>query len=97
MSVKLIALPVLALAALLTLSLASAQANNVEGRITGITSSTVTIQPAHGPAVTVQVVAKTVTELNGREVHLSALKVGDRGDADYNGHTLVASGIDARR
>jgi ABC-type Fe3+-hydroxamate transport system substrate-binding protein len=90
-------LPVLVLAVLLAFTAGVAQAANVEGKITAISlaHSTVTIKPAVGRAVTVKVGAGTVIERNGQETTLSALKVGDLGDADYDAKTFLASGIDA--
>jgi hypothetical protein len=90
-------LSVLVVAALLAFTAGVARAANVEGKITAIdlTHHTVTIRPAVGKAVTVKVGPGTVIERNGQETTLSALKVGDHGDADYNAKTFLASGIDA--
>jgi hypothetical protein len=97
--VKMIALCVFALVAVFVLAPGLVQAANVEGRITAISLAhgTVTISPGAGHAVMVKVVRGTQIELNGRETTLSALRVGDHGDADYNATTHVASGIDATR
>jgi ABC-type Fe3+-hydroxamate transport system substrate-binding protein len=90
-------LSALVFAALLAFTAGVVQAANVEGKITAISLShkTVTIKPAVGHAVTVKVGPGTVIERNGEETALSALKVGDYGDSDYNAKTFVASGIDA--
>jgi ABC-type Fe3+-hydroxamate transport system substrate-binding protein len=94
---KKVVLPMLVLATLLAFTAGVVQAANVEGKITAISLShgTVTIKPDVGRAVTVKVGAGTVIERNGQETTLSALKVGDLGDADYNTKTFLASGIDA--
>jgi ABC-type Fe3+-hydroxamate transport system substrate-binding protein len=94
---KMFVLPVLAAAALVAFSAGVVRAANVEGKIMAISlaQKTVTIKPVVGHAVTVKVGPSTVVELNGNETTLSALRVGDHGDADYNAKTFLASTLDA--
>jgi hypothetical protein len=94
---KKLVVSVFVFAALLAFTAGVVQAANVEGKITAISLShkTVTIRPRVGNAVTVKAGPGTVIERNGQETTLSALKVGDYGDSDYNAKTFLASGIDA--
>lgn len=55
----------------------------VEGSVTAVTASTVTITTRGGAAVTVTVGAATKVERNDRRATLAAFKVGDRGQALY--------------
>lgn len=70
-------------------------AGKVEGTITAVGASSVTIQARSGGQVTVGVTAATKIERNDRHVSLSAFKVGDRGEALFNPTTKVASKVEA--
>lgn len=69
----------------------------VEGTITAIdlTAQTVTIQPLVGNAVTVQATAATKIERNELHATLADFIIGDRGEAQYNAGTMIASKIEA--
>lgn len=73
---------------------AAAQAK-VEGRITALGASSVTITNRAGVNTTVGVVATTKIERNDRHASLAAFKVGDRGEAVFNATTMVASKVEA--
>ena len=66
----------------------------VEGKITAVTANSVTITTVGGVAVTVTTTAATKIERNGARVSLSALKIGDRGQAVYDANK-VASKVEA--
>jgi Domain of unknown function (DUF5666) len=70
-------------------------AGKVEGTITAVGASSVTIRARSGGQVTVGVTATTKIERNDRHVSLSAFKVGDRGEALFNPTTRVASKVEA--
>lgn len=70
-------------------------AGKVEGTITAVSASSVTIRARSGGQVTVGVTATTKIERNDRHVSLSAFKVGDRGEAVFNSTTRVASKVEA--
>ncbi len=70
-------------------------AGKVEGTITAVDASSVTIQARSGGLTTVGVTATTKIERNDRHVSLSAFKVGDRGEAVFNPTTKVASKVEA--
>lgn len=96
---KIATLSILALVVVLGFAPGVVQAANVEGRITAVSvaQGTITIKPSGGRAVTLTVGSGTRIELNGHETTLSALHVGDHGDADYEAKTHMATGIDATR
>ena len=69
-----------------------AQTPKVEGRITAINldARTLTITPRNGSPVTLNVTERTKIELNGREVRLSDLRVGDAAEALFDPATMNA-------
>jgi hypothetical protein len=67
----------------------------VEGVIVAVTPMSVTIRTQAGVNVTVLVTAATKVERNGVRVPLSALRLGDYGQARFNPATLVASKVEA--
>ncbi len=67
----------------------------VEGVITAVGASSVTITRRSGASTTVGVNATTKVERNDRRATLAAFKVGDQGEALFNATTLVASKVEA--
>jgi hypothetical protein len=70
-------------------------AGKVEGTITAIGATSVTIRARSGATTTVQVTATTKIERNDRHVSLSAFQVGDRGEALFNPANRVATKVEA--
>ncbi|MFT3883640.1 MAG: DUF5666 domain-containing protein [Gemmatales bacterium] len=68
---------------------------NVEGTITAVGASSITITKRNGSSVTVGVDATTKIERNDRHVAFSSILVGDRGEAKYNPTTLLAGKVEA--
>ena len=73
-----------------------AKANKVEGMITAVNAAvgTVTITTRGGMAVTLSTTAATKIERNDRRATLTAFRVGDRGQAEYDA-SKVASKVEA--
>lgn len=71
------------------------KAGRVEGTLTALGASSVTITPRNGNAVTVQVTGSTKIERNGRHVPFTALKVGDRAEARFDPATGVATKVES--
>jgi hypothetical protein len=67
----------------------------VEGKVSAVTASSLTITPATGPAVTLGTDAATKVVLDGAPSTLSAIAVGDEARALYDSATLVAAAIEA--
>ncbi len=63
----------------------------VEGRVTAVTASSLTILPERGAAVTLTVDATTQIFLRGAPATLDAVVVGQRAHASYDAATLVAA------
>jgi len=63
----------------------------VEGSVTAVTSSSITITPEHGGAVTLTVDSTTKYFLGDTAATLADVKVGQRAHAAYNSTTLLAA------
>ncbi len=68
----------------------------VEGQVTAVTASSLTITPEEGAPVTLGTDASTVVILDGAPSKLSAIVVGDKARALYDATTLIAAGIQAQ-
>jgi hypothetical protein len=71
------------------------QLADVEGQVTAVSGSSITITPEQGSAVTLGADASTQVFLNGASSTLSAITVGDQARALYDSTTLIASVIQA--
>lgn len=67
----------------------------VDGQVTAVGASSITIAPRQGSPVTLAVNAATQIQLNGRSSKLTAIATGDIAQALYDSGTLVAVGIEA--
>lgn len=67
----------------------------VEGQVTAVTASTLTITPRHGAAVTLKVGATTQVFLDGALAKLAAIETGDQALSLYDATTLVAALVQA--
>lgn len=67
----------------------------VDGQVTAVAASSITIAPRQGSPVTLAVNAATQISLNGRSSTLAAIAKGDIAQALYDSGTLVAVGIEA--
>jgi hypothetical protein len=67
----------------------------IEGTITGVGPTSVTIRPRAGAVRTIIVNAATKVERNDRHVRLAAFKVGDRGEALFDPTTMIGSKVEA--
>ncbi len=67
----------------------------IEGRVTEVSATGITIAPEHGAPVALTVGAATVVRINGHAAALADVPVGARAHGKYDGTTLVASRIDA--
>ncbi|HYL06219.1 MAG TPA: hypothetical protein VE075_09270, partial [Thermoanaerobaculia bacterium] len=72
------------------------QLAEVEGQVTAVTASSITIAPEEGSPVTLGTAASTVVILDGAPSTLSAIVAGDKARALYDSTTLVAAGIQAQ-
>jgi preprotein translocase subunit YajC len=68
----------------------------VEGKVTAADASSITIAPEEGSPVTLGTDSSTKVVLDGEPSTLSAIKVGDKARALYDGTTLVATAIQAQ-
>jgi preprotein translocase subunit YajC len=68
----------------------------VEGTVTAVTASSITIQPRHGTAVALATDASTRIFRNGRSATLASITVGDQAGALYDSTTMTALAIEAR-
>src|SRR5205807_2664257 len=68
----------------------------IEGKVTAVTASSLTITPEEGAPVTLGTDASTVVILDGAPSKLSAIVVGDKARALYDATTLIAAGIQAQ-
>jgi preprotein translocase subunit YajC len=68
----------------------------VEGKVTAVDASSITIAPEEGSPVTLGTDSSTKVVLDGEPSTLSAIKVGDKARALYDGTTLVATAIQAQ-
>ncbi|HEV3454995.1 MAG TPA: DUF5666 domain-containing protein [Thermoanaerobaculia bacterium] len=68
----------------------------VEGQVTAVSASSITIAPEEGSPVTLGSVASTVVILDGAPSTLSAIAVGDKARALYDATTLIAAAIQAQ-
>jgi preprotein translocase subunit YajC len=68
----------------------------IEGQVTAVTASSLTIAPEEGAPVTVGTDASTVVILDGAPSMLSAIAVGDKARALYDSTTLIAVAIQAQ-
>lgn len=68
----------------------------VEGQVTAVTASSLTIMPEEGAPVTLGTGASTVVILDGAPSTLSAIVVGDKARALYDTGTLIAIAIQAQ-
>jgi len=67
----------------------------IEGQVTAVTASSLTLAPATGSPVTLGTKASTLVILDGVPSTLSAIAVGDKARALYDSTTLVAVAIEA--
>jgi Domain of unknown function (DUF5666) len=67
----------------------------IEGQVTAVTASSLTLAPASGAPVTLGTKASTVVILDGAPSTLSAITVGDQARALYDTTTLIAAAIEA--
>jgi Domain of unknown function (DUF5666) len=67
----------------------------IEGQVTAVTASSLTIAPESGAPVTLGIKASTVVILDGAPSTLSAIAVGDQARALYDTTTLIAAAIEA--
>jgi hypothetical protein len=67
----------------------------VEGQVTAVGASSITITPQRGSAVSLTTNSSTQVFLNGASSTLSAITVGDQARALYDSTTLIASVIQA--
>ena len=68
----------------------------VEGQVTGVTASMLTVTPQQGAAVTVTVGATAQVFLNGAVSKLSAIATGDSARVIYDATTLAAALVQAQ-
>jgi len=68
----------------------------IEGQVTAVTASSLTIAPEEGAPVTLGMDASTVVILDGAPSTLSAIAVGDQARALYDATTLIAIAIQAQ-
>ncbi|HXO40906.1 MAG TPA: DUF5666 domain-containing protein, partial [Thermoanaerobaculia bacterium] len=68
----------------------------VEGQVTAVTASSLTIMPEEGAPVTLGTAASTVVILDGAPSSLSAIVVGDKARALYDTTTMNAIAIQAQ-
>jgi DsbC/DsbD-like thiol-disulfide interchange protein len=68
----------------------------VEGKVTAVTSSSLTIAPEEGAAVTLGADGSTKVFLDRKTSTLAAIKVGDEALALYDSSTSIAAVIEAR-
>ena len=70
----------------------------IEGQVTAVTATTLTIAPeaGEGSPVTLGTAASTVVILDGAPAALSAIAVGDKARALYDSSTLIAIAIQAQ-
>lgn len=69
--------------------------SKVEGLITAVNESSISIRQQNGTIVTVLVDANTKIERNDLHVPLNAFQVGDRGEARFDASTMLASKVEA--
>src|SRR5579862_4667891 len=67
----------------------------IEGQVTAVTASSLTIAPEEGAPVTLGTDAATKIVVDGAAAKLSAIAVGDQARALYDSTTLVAAAIEA--
>lgn len=67
----------------------------VEGLVTAVSTTGITIAPQHGAPVELTVDGTTVVRINGHAAALADIPVGARAHGKYDGTTLLASRIDA--
>jgi len=67
----------------------------VEGLVTAVSATGITIDPQHGAPVELTVDSSTVVRINGHAAALADIPVGSRAHGKYDGTTLLASRIDA--
>jgi preprotein translocase subunit YajC len=67
----------------------------VDGQVSAVGASSITIAPRQGPPVTLAVNAATQIFLNARSSTLASIATGDVAQALYDSGTLVAVGIEA--
>jgi hypothetical protein len=68
----------------------------VEGQVTAVTATSLTIAPEEGSPVTLGATSSTVVILDGAPAALSAIAVGDKARALYDSSTLIAVAIQAQ-
>ena len=68
----------------------------VEGQVTAVTATSLTIAPDEGSPVTLGTAASTVVIVDGAPAALSAIAVGDQARALYDSSTLIAIAIQAQ-
>lgn len=66
-----------------------------EGTVTAVGTSSVSIKLQNGTIITILIDANTKLERNDLHVALSAFQVGDRGEANYDSTTLLATKFEA--
>jgi Domain of unknown function (DUF5666) len=72
------------------------QIAEIEGQVTAVTASSLTIMPEEGAPVTLGTDASTVVILDGAPSKLAAIAVGDKARALYDSGTLIAIAIQAQ-
>jgi hypothetical protein len=65
--------------------------DSVDGHVTAVGSSTITITPEHGSAVDLTTASTTQIFLDGKVAALSSISVGDEAHATYDAATMVAA------
>ncbi len=73
------------------------QPSEVEGQVTAVSATSITIAPHSGDPVTLTLDATTVIYLNGQRAAAADVKVGDRAQAEYDAATKVAAKIAVER
>jgi hypothetical protein len=71
--------------------------SEVEGQVTAVSATSITIAPHSGDPVTLTLDASTVIFLNGHRAAAADLKVGDRAEAVYDATTKIAARIAVER
>jgi hypothetical protein len=73
------------------------QPSEVDGQVTAVSATSITIAPHSGDPVTLTLDATTVIYVNGQRAAAADLKVGDRAQAEYDATTKVAAKIAVER
>lgn len=71
--------------------------SEIEGQVTAVSATSITIAPHSGDPVTLTLDATTVIYVNGQRAGAADVKVGDRAQAEYDAATKVAAKIAVER